>query len=270
MKSRAASARLRSPPRAGARAPLLSAAAETRGNPTQAYKAYRAIRQRILQWHFAPDSVIQERALMDELAIGRTPIREALLRLASDRLVVFQRNQSIRIAPVHFNEVRDLYEVRLQSERLSASLCLARMTRTQSAAFEDWLADAERFVRAGDDEAVFNLDFRFHGLFYEGCGNAVLVDQHDRLAGHFYRLAYLMYYLRGEPSRASRRAFVDSHRPLVDAVLSGDGARLDEAVYEHVIASFEGIVRVINDNRMALLADLAPRGVKVPDAIAAR
>ena len=200
---------------------------------------------------------------MDELAIGRTPIREALLRLASDRLVVFQRNKSIRIAPVHFDEVRDLYEVRLQSERLAAALCLARMSAAHSASFERWLVDAGRLMRGNDDEAVFNLDFRFHGLFYEGCGNAVLAAQHERLVGHFYRLAYLMYYLRDKPNRSSRRAFIESHRPLVDAVLARDAARLDAAVYGHVVASFEGVVRVINDNRMTLLADLAARPLTV-------
>ena len=226
--------------------PLLRAPGSEVGDLTQSGKAYRAIRQRILQWSLAPGSTIHERLLMDELGIGRTPIREALVRLSAERLVVFERAKAIQIAPVNFDEVRDLYEVRLQDERLACRLFLLNVTDERARAVEGCLDRAEDLVDEADDDAIFNLDFHFHGLFYQGCQNSVLVDLHHHLGSHYYRLAYFMFYMQGQRNTDFRRAFIDSHRPMVKAVSERDAHALDRAVYEHISGSFERVVAVLN------------------------
>ena len=76
---------------------------------TLAGQAHAAIRKRILTADLAPGSLINERALMEDMDFGRTPVREALLRLASEKLVIFRANQAIQVAPIGFEEVRELY-----------------------------------------------------------------------------------------------------------------------------------------------------------------
>ena len=74
---------------------------------TASSRAYQAIRELILRGGLAPGAPVNERALMEEIAIGRTPIREALLRLSAEGLVIFS-GQSIQVAPVTIEGIRAL------------------------------------------------------------------------------------------------------------------------------------------------------------------
>ncbi|MEO1194250.1 MAG: GntR family transcriptional regulator [Pseudomonadota bacterium] len=224
---------------------------------TQSSKAYALIRRRIVKLELAPGAPLSERELIEETGLGRTPVREALLRLAVERLIVSNPGKGLQVAPIGLEEVRDIYEVRLQEDRLAGRLFLQNADAAQLDAVVTCFDAADALVAAGDFQSVFNLDFRFHALFYAGAGNSVLSSNHHLLVGHYYRIAQISAGRRREAKTvAGLRALVDSHEAMVEAVRHRDAGALDKAIVEHTTGSLAGVIEVLTGLRMAAISDL--------------
>ncbi|MEX2296167.1 MAG: GntR family transcriptional regulator [Dongiaceae bacterium] len=206
--------------------------------PTQAARAHAAIRRKIVTCELRPGSVVNERALMETLDFGRTPVREALLRLASERLVVFKANQSIQVTPVGFEEVRELYEVRLHAERLAWRLSLHQRSDESIERLACCFDAADGLIEAGRVVDVVNLDFDFHAFAWRHAGNRFLAQHLYNLGG----LSYRLWHLTGDRSATPMHELVASHTPILDAFRAGDEAKLDRAVSKHVTDAFDYVL----------------------------
>lgn len=205
---------------------------------TQAARAHAAIRRRILTAELTPGSVVNERALMEGMGFGRTPVREALLRLASERLVVFKANQAIQIAPVGFEEVRELYEVRLHAERLAWRLWHRRRTGTDIEMLGRCFEATERLIAENRAAEIVNLDFDFHACAWRNAGNRFLAHHLYNLGG----LSYRLWYLTKDRTPERMRAIARTHDPILAAFRGDDAEALDRAVAEHVIHAFDYVM----------------------------
>jgi DNA-binding GntR family transcriptional regulator len=224
---------------------------------TQSGRAYSLIRARILCLDLAPGALISERVLMEDTGLGRTPVREALLRLAMERLVVSAPGHRLTVSPIGLNEVRDIYEVRLQEDRLAGRLCLSNASSEHLQAIAKCFDGAEDHIGRGEHSAVFNMDFRFHALFYKGAGNAVLSASHHLLLGHYYRFAQISLARRPEArTRDGMRALVTSHTDMIDAVVRRDAEALDAAIITHTTNSLANFVAILTGLRMTTIAGL--------------
>ena len=221
---------------------------------TQADKAYKTLRTMILRCELRPGDVVQEKILIHELGIGRTPIREALLRLAGERLVMFRSNQ-IQVASIGIDDIRDLFELRMHNERMAARLFLRRLTPEREHALEHSFDLAPALLEQNNINAVINLDFEFHSLLYRGSRNAFLIHHLHNLFGHSYRL----WWLTHETSDAEDMShIVSSHEPIIDAVKRRDAAALDKEITAHIVNSFERAIAVLKGDGVDGIKDLAP------------
>jgi GntR family transcriptional regulator, rspAB operon transcriptional repressor len=221
------------------------------GRETAAKRAYQAIRERILRCGLPPAAAINERLLMDDLAIGRTPIREALLRLAAEGLVVFS-GQGIHVAPVTLQSISALYTARLHAERLAWQLWMrladSRQIERLAAAFET----AAQLAEHGDEEGLVDLDFRFHSQIYEECGNPFLT-------GHLYNLtglSFRVWFLANPHELEHHLLTVRSHDPIIAAVRAHDTARLDREITAHITNAFHAVVERMKGQDVAVAAQL--------------
>jgi DNA-binding GntR family transcriptional regulator len=127
-------------------------------------RAYRELEEMIVTLQLAPGTVLSEQALAVRLKIGRTPIREALQRLARDGLVVIMPRRGIMVSEINLRLQLRLLEVRRELERLMAGLAAERATPEERREFagmaEAMLASAAR----ADDIAFMRLDQRFNML----------------------------------------------------------------------------------------------------------
>src|SRR5690242_3930092 len=94
-------------------------------------RAYRELEERIVTLQLPPGTVVSEGSLSDKLGIGRTPIREALQRLARERLVVIMPRRGIVVAEENIKTQLRLIELRREIERLLAGLAARRATPEQ-------------------------------------------------------------------------------------------------------------------------------------------
>jgi DNA-binding GntR family transcriptional regulator len=152
-------------------------------------KAYRAIEERIVTLDLAPGSIVTEGALAAELMIGRTPVREALQRLAREGLVQFLPNRGLRITEIDARTQLNLIEVRRRLEGLTAALAAERADPAQRERFRA-LDRSLREVASHADEIVFlRLDRAFNQLLREAARNpfcSMMMTTIEGLARRFY------------------------------------------------------------------------------------
>jgi DNA-binding GntR family transcriptional regulator len=192
-------------------------------------KAYHEIRRLIVSLELAPGAVIDERDLIERLAIGRTPVREALRRLAHERLVEVYPRRGMFVSGVDVRELARLSEVRELLEPEAARLAAERATDTDRAAMAGLLAELD----AGASE-------RIHRAVYRAAHNDLL----EATLEQYYVLALRIWTLALDRDHELEEA-VEAHRALLEAIQAGDGERAADTMRAHVQNFEQAMHRVL-------------------------
>ncbi len=134
-------------------------------------RAYRELEEMVVTLQLAPGTILSEQALAVRLNIGRTPIREALQRLARDGLVVIMPRRGIMVSEINLKLQLRLLEVRRELERLMASLAAERATSDERREFAEVAAAMLTAAAKADDIAFMRLDQRFNLLIATAARN---------------------------------------------------------------------------------------------------
>src|SRR5437763_16258962 len=121
-------------------------------------KAYRLIEELIVTLQIAPGTVVSEALLSERLGIGRTPIREALQRLARERLVVVLPRRGIMVSEINVRTQLRLLEVRRELERLIARSAARRATPQERERFHELAKLFEKAAKVNDDVTFMRTD----------------------------------------------------------------------------------------------------------------
>jgi len=194
-------------------------------------RVYASIRERILEGEFPHGTRLRQEALAAELGVSRTPLREALRRLAAEGLVEFNPNRGAQVASAGPGDRHASYEARLVLEPGAARLAAARrppheLGRMQAA------IEAERGSACDADAFAASRDF--HLALVRASGNEHLV----RLAEALWvtAISFPIFARQAELDPARVEADVVEHERIAMAVARGD-ADVAEALTRHHIAS---------------------------------
>jgi DNA-binding GntR family transcriptional regulator len=193
-----------------------------------AEKAYFAIRGLIVSLELPPGSVLNERALTERLGIGRTPVREALRRLAQEQLVEVFPRRGMFVSTVEIRDLASLCEVRDVLESHAARLAAERATEAERDELSALIAELDRSA-ALDQRALMALDERIHRTVYRCAHNTFLAATLEE----YYMLALRIWHLALDQARELEAA-VHSHRALLEAIRDGKGERAAEIMRRHV------------------------------------
>jgi len=127
-------------------------------------RAYGHLEEMIVTLQLPPGSAVSETALSQRLGIGRTPIREALQRLARERLVGILPRRGIIVSEINVKSQLRLLEVRREVERLVAKSAARRATPEERKLFIEVARRFEKSARTNDDVAFMRVDRDFHDL----------------------------------------------------------------------------------------------------------
>ena len=191
-------------------------------------KAYRLIKEKVVTLELPPSAVIDEHGLMQELDLGRTPIREALQRLDSEGLVNIVPRRGTFVNDISVTDLQKIFELRIVLEGFCARLAAQRVTQEQLKKMEDVLEDLDD-LEEGDSQALMSIDKRFHRLLYAAGDNEFLADILDRLYDLSLRLWYLVLS-RLEEVRHS----IEQHSDVLRALREGDAARAEAVIQTHI------------------------------------
>jgi DNA-binding GntR family transcriptional regulator len=186
-------------------------------------RAYLAIRGLIVSLELAPGAVIDERELMRRLDLGRTPVREALRRLAQEQLVEVFPRRGMFVTGVDVRDLARISEVRAALEPEAARLAAERATDDERRE----LADLSDQIVSGDD--LMGLDERIHRAVYAAAHNHLL----EKTLGEYYVLALRIWMIALGRAEDLEEA-VEAHRDLIRAVVAGDADRAADLMRAHV------------------------------------
>ncbi len=207
--------------------------APTDGAPSSrlvAERAYLELRDRIVTLRLAPGSVVREDELMSELTIGRTPLREAVKRLALENLVSVQPRRGTFVSEVEAADIVNITEVRAELEGYAAELAAERMEGVSRIAAEALLREVEGLSRPDDPDWLMRFDGRIHRFTWEASGNPYLAETLERYFTHSLRIWYLV--LDRLPGLG--HAVHDQGR-LLEALLRQDAVAARSLMREHVL-----------------------------------
>lgn len=188
------------------------------GRASRSDDAYQAIRRHILDNIFPPGHQALEGALADDLGISRTPVREALIRLANEGLVEVIPRHGMRVLPVSPLDMREIYEVLTALESAAAEILARRQpSDAELKPLVDATRDMARALKANDLDAWARADERFHQRLVELAGNRTLIDAVARLGDRVHRARMFTLRLRPKPVNSTQE-----HLALLDRIRAGD------------------------------------------------
>lgn len=196
-----------------------------------AHRAYGLIRRAILDLTFLPGSALSETALVDQLGVSRTPIRQALQRLEHEQLLrVFPQRGTV-VAPLDLQGFRGALFTRLALEAAAAAEAALRVTPKEC---EDLGANVERqreAVSRGDDTEFFRLNDVFHRqiMAIAGVPNVWAVVESVKVHLDRVRAAHLTLT---DPYPLA--PVVDEHASLLKALARNDAARTASLMRDHI------------------------------------
>lgn len=205
---------------------------------SQSEEAYLRIRERIVSLDMPPGSVVNESRLREELKIGRTPIREALQRLARENLVRSVPHRGTFVTDINITDLARITEVRVVLEGHAARLAAQRL----SAADRDSFAKLLELLEEGpslDQRQLMRLDQQIHREIYRAARNPFLQSTLER----YFNLSLRLWYLVLDRQSGLREA-VKEHVELLRAILAGDGQDADDSMRRHV-TGFEREIRKV-------------------------
>jgi len=205
---------------------------------SQGERAYLLIRDQIVTLKLAPGSVIEEAGLRQELGLGRTPIREALQRLAHENLVSFIPHRGTFVCDINLTDLHRLTEVRVEMEGYAARLAAERAGASDRAAMEALMAELET-IDESDVRGLMRLDQQIHRQVYQATRNAFL----QAMLEESFNLSLRIWFL-GLDRGVRLKEAVEEHRQLLDAIVSRDPKKAESVMRQHV-AGFEHAIRKV-------------------------
>jgi DNA-binding GntR family transcriptional regulator len=199
-------------------------------------QAYLAIRTLIVTLDLAPGSNISEPELVERLGIGRTPVREALRRLAQEKLVEVFPRRGMVVTTVDVRDLARLCEVRAVLEPEAARLAAERATTQDLAEIAGLIAEIDN-QRGRNDRLLIDLDQRIHRAIYRASHNEFLAETLEGYYAHALRIWMLALDRTTELPAA-----VQEHHQLLEAIARGAGERAAEIMAAHV-GHFEEAMR---------------------------
>ncbi len=186
--------------------------------------AYEKVEELIVTLQMEPGSVLSESALAQELGIGRTPIREALQRLARESLVVILPRKGILVSEINPRKQLLVLEVRREVERLLARTGAIRATEEERAQFLRIADGMEKAARENDDISFMRLDHELNMLVSRAAHN----EYASRTMGLLHGLSRRFWYMHYKES-ADLPLCARLHAKLVRHIALGDPEAAAEA-----------------------------------------
>jgi DNA-binding GntR family transcriptional regulator len=203
-------------------------------------QAYFRIRELIVTLGLPPGSLVSERDLMEQLGVGRTPVREALRALARERLVEVYPRRGMFVSSVDVRDLAGLSEVRETLEPHAARLAAERATDADREQIALLLQELDGIADGSSERTLMDLDQRIHRHLYRCAHNPFL----EETLNEYYVLTLRIWFLVLDRVTRLEDA-IQEHRDLLQAVLDGDARAAEEAMRRHVSGFEQAIRRVL-------------------------
>lgn len=203
-------------------------------------RVYDVLQGRIIGGDLEVGSRIHQENVSEELGVSRTPVREALARLAAEGLVEVLPNRGARVAEVAFDDMRISYEARLALEPLAARYAAERHGPEDLKRIKATVAEQRR---ARGTRATYEAIRQFHLAVVHAAGSPLIA----RFAGSLWSGRIGLHVFLRQADRAALNADADEHKVIAQAIERRDGDRAEQLMHDHIADSLERLLELQGD-----------------------
>jgi DNA-binding GntR family transcriptional regulator len=193
-----------------------------------------AIEEEIVMGRFPPGSRIDDTALALRFGVSRTPIREALIQLASSGLVEIRRRRGALVSEINPHRLYEMFEVMAELEAMCARRAARRGTEAQQRVLLSALALTRRAAETRDVDAYFHENEGFHQAIYAASQNAFLIEQTLSVQRRLRPYRRLQLRVRDRMSNS-----LAEHEAITAAIIAGDADLAAEHIRGHIVIQGE-------------------------------
>ncbi len=202
-------------------------------------RAYEIIKERILNETYAPKQPLVESALAEELGVGRSTIRQALLHLENDKLIEMQENRSAMVKYPTKNEVIHLFEIRERLEGLIAYYGAKDLTDEDLDILKNYIDEMKYYLSQHQLVEYSNTNDKFHRVLYAACTNKEGVKLLDSIKLQLRRYKKRTILITGRGDNSCRE-----HERIYEALKRREPDAAESAMREHI----RNVKRTLVDN----------------------
>jgi DNA-binding GntR family transcriptional regulator len=191
--------------------------------------AYAALHAAIVAGDLSPGERLIEEELAERLGLSRGAVREAILRLGHEGLVVRERNRGARVRRFTVDEAVEILEARAALESLAAGYAAERRSDRDVDQLEALVDEMARLYEAGELLAISERNAALLRRILELSGHRVALDVCARLNSQVVRFQFRTVLAPGRPQKS-----LAEHGRIVAAIAAGDRAEAEEAMREHL------------------------------------
>lgn len=212
-------------------------------------RAYTEIRRRILENEMPAGTQVLEQELAEMLEMSRTPVREAMVRLADEGMVEVRPRHGMRVLPISADDMREIYDVLTALESMAAERVAARgVSPEELRALRQAVVDMDAALAADDLRTWAAADERFHLLLVEYCDNQRLRALVSGYWDQSHRVRLVTLGLRPKPVDSNK-----DHAAVVDAIARGDAVAARRLHRQHRVRSGETLVNLLKTHGLTQL-----------------
>lgn len=208
------------------------------GLPSSEY-VYRSLKEQIISGAVTPNTRLVELGIADEFGVSRTPVREALKRLAAENLVLADPARGMVVHAPDAAEIEDVFVVREVLDGLATRLAAHRITPTELSRLQVILESMKEAIEADRREQVVIANVRFHDVIYGVAGNDMLERIARDLREFVRRFTTLPF---ASPERVDD--VLREHLAIFEALRNHDPEAAELASHAHLGAAREYLVRL--------------------------
>jgi DNA-binding GntR family transcriptional regulator len=207
---------------------------------------YESIRQQILGLELRPGASLDEAGLVESFGVSRTPVREALIRLAADRLVILLPNRGARVAPIELDSIGSFFEALNLCQRAVTRWAALRRTPADLASIRKEALAFEAATAAHDVGAMSETNLDFHMAIARAAANPHIASAYRHLLVEGLRLSRfaLAYDFDRDNSQASHfERVIGDHRHMLALIEAGDAGAAERLGATHTALFRDRVLR---------------------------
>jgi DNA-binding GntR family transcriptional regulator len=208
----------------------------------RATQVFETLKQRILNFHLSPGVKISDKEVAQGMGLSRTPVREALSRLAEQGLVESRPNRGFTVKVFSRKEVEDHYRLRDSLESLAVALTSQRLNRQKIRALRDLVESYPALMKSQNLARFNDADEQFHDLVALYSGNSALYEALRNLQGKI-RIIRRYDHIRS----TSFQETYDEHKQILNHMVRGEVTRARKAMSDHILTSMKTVMKTLPD-----------------------
>ncbi|NIE71450.1 GntR family transcriptional regulator [Pantoea sp. ICBG 1758] len=194
-------------------------------------RAYLAFKHRLITLRYKPGDYLNTAQVMEDLQMGRTPVNQAVHRLATEGLLQIIPRKGVMVSPLSIDDALELIEVRLVNEALCVRLAAARISDAQIATLRQLNQQIARASAAHERETMMLLDREFHQGLAEIAGNRRLTDILSIIHAQAQR-----FWATTLSSVRHMEEVIAEHEAIILALEQGDVQQAEAATRVHILS----------------------------------